>query len=108
VAARHTEEFARRRGIKSLKTLAWAFALPVVAIGLAVPTGGFSLTLLLLYPLNIARIASRLRREGEGRPWTLASFLMLSKFSEALGWLRYQKGRVAGKRSKIIEYRAPA
>jgi hypothetical protein len=32
---------------------------------------------------------------------------MLSKFPEALGWLRYQTGRLTGKRSKIIEYKAP-
>ena len=49
----------------------------------------------------------RFRREGEARPWTVASLLKLSKFPEALGWLRYQAGRLTGKRSAIIEYKAP-
>jgi hypothetical protein len=53
--------------------------------------------------LNIARIASRLRKEGEERPWMVATSLMLSKFPEALGWLRFQIGRLTGKRSEIIE-----
>ena len=59
-----------------------------------------------LYPLNAARIAMRLRREGEPRPWTVGAFLMLSKLPEALGWLRYQAGRFTGRRSKLIEYKA--
>jgi hypothetical protein len=63
--------------------------------------------LLLLYPLNVARIATRLNREGEPRAWTVATFLMLAKFPEALGWLRYQTGRLTGSRSKLIEYKAP-
>jgi GT2 family glycosyltransferase len=108
VAAMHAEGSARERAAKSLKTLFWASLLPGLAIGLTGLTSGLSLTLLLLYPLNTARICARLRRQGEDRPWTFATFLMLSKFSEALGWLRYQRGRLTGKRSKIIEYKAPA
>lgn len=108
VAAMHGEESARQRGIKSLKTVTWAFIFPVVALGLGPWTGGASLLLLLLYPLNIARIAARLRGEGVARPWTVACFLMLSKFPEAVGWLRYQRGRLTGNRSKIIEYKASA
>jgi GT2 family glycosyltransferase len=108
VAAMHGEESARQRGIKSLKTVTWALILPGVALGLGSWTGGVSLLLLLLYPLNVARIAARLRREGVARPWTVATFLMLSKFPEAMGWLRYQRGRLTGKRSTIIEYKASA
>jgi len=91
---------------KSLKTLVWAFVLPIASLGLGPFTGGWSLALLLLYPLNTARIAMRLRREGEPRPWTVGAFLMLSKLPEALGWLRYQAGRFTGRRSKLIEYKA--
>jgi GT2 family glycosyltransferase len=108
VGAMHGDGSARERAAKSLKTVFWAIVLPGAALGLSVWTSGLSLALLLLYPLNIARIAARLRREGERRPWTVASFLMLSKFPEAWGWLRYRKGRLTGKRSGIIEYKATA
>jgi GT2 family glycosyltransferase len=107
VAAMHSDTSARQRMIKSLKTLFWAFVLPVIAMGLIPWTCGLSGASLLLYPANVTRIASRLRRDGEARPWTVATFLMLSKFPEAIGWLRYQTGRVTGKRSKLIEYKAP-
>ena len=53
------------------------------------------------------RIARRLRGEGDSRPWTLAVFLMLAKLPEAMGWLRFRRGRLTGKRSKLIEYKAP-
>ena len=107
VGAMHTEHSARQRVTKSLKTLVWAFVLPATTLGLIGFTSGFSLALLLLYPLNVARIAMRLRRDGEPRAYVVATFLMLSKFPEALGWLRYQTGRLTGKRSKLIEYKAP-
>jgi len=107
VSALHDDASSHERGRKSLKTVAWALVLPLVAVGLGTSTHGLSIALLLLYPLNVARIALRLRREQEPRPWIVATFLMLSKFPEALGWLRYQTGRLTGKRSKIIEYKAP-
>ncbi len=97
-----------RHGVKeSRRILVWGLALPVIAITASPFTNGLSLALLLLYPLNTARIATRLSREGEPRPWTVATFLMLTKFPEAVGWLRYQRGRLTGKRSKLIEYKAP-
>ncbi|MFZ1865894.1 MAG: glycosyltransferase, partial [Polyangiales bacterium] len=61
VAAMHAEGSARERAAKSLKTLFWALVLPGLAIGLTGLTSGLSLTLLLLYPLNTARISARLR-----------------------------------------------
>lgn len=107
VSAMHDDPSSRRRASKSMKSVAWAIVLPAAALGLSGLTRGASLALLLLYPVNVARIAFRLRDEGERRPWTVASFLMLSKFPEALGWLRYQTGRITGKRSAIIEYKTP-
>jgi len=90
---------------ESRRIVAWGLVLPVLAIGAGPVTNGLSLGLLLAYPLNIVRIARRLRREGHTRPWTLAFFLMLAKFPEAIGWLRFQWGRLTGKRSAIIEHK---
>lgn len=106
VTAMHRTPSERARLIKTRKSLLWGLVLPGVSIGLIPFTRGLSLGLLLLYPLNVARIAMRLRREGEPRPWTVAAFLMLAKVPEAVGWLRYQAGRLTGKRSKLIEYKS--
>ena len=92
---------------QSRKAVMWGLALPVLAIAASPFTKGLSLALLLLYPLNLVRIAGRLSRAGEPRPWTVATFLVLSKFPEGQGWLRYQTGRLTGSRSKLIEYKDP-
>ncbi len=90
---------------ESRRTVAWGLLLPVLAVAFAPATSGLSLLLLLAYPFNVARIARRLRSEGQSRPWTLAFFLMLAKLPEAIGWLRFQWGKLTGNRSKLIEYK---
>lgn len=90
---------------ESRRAVSWGLLLPLIAIANAPFTNCLSLSLLLLYPLNTARIATRLRREGEPRPWAVAAFLVLAKFPEALGWLRYQTARLTGHRTKLIEYK---
>jgi len=96
-----------RMGVaESRRMVAWGLLLPGIALAGAPVSGGLSLLLLLAYPLNVVRIAHRLRAEGQARPWTLAFFLMLGKVPEAMGWLRYQWGRLTGDRSEIIEHKA--
>jgi hypothetical protein len=90
---------------ESRRVVAWGLVLPTLAVVGAPITSGASLLLLLAYPFNVVRIAQRLRREGQTRPWTLAFFLMLAKLPEAAGWLRYQWGKLTGKRSAIIEHK---
>ncbi len=95
-----------RMGVpESRRIVAWGLLLPVLAIAGAPFTSGVSLLLLLAYPVNVIRIARRLRSEGQSRPWTVAFFLMLAKLPEAVGWLRFQWGRLTGNRSTLIEYK---
>jgi glycosyltransferase involved in cell wall biosynthesis len=90
---------------ESIRIVAWGLVVPIVALAAGPVTNWASSALLLAYPINVIRIALRLRHEGEARPWTLAFFLMLGKFPEAVGWLRFQWGRLTGKRSAIIEHK---
>jgi GT2 family glycosyltransferase len=106
-AAMHGAPPERHSVKESRRAVMWGLVVPIVAIAASPFTSGLSLALLLLYPLNVGRIATRLSRKGEPRPWTVATFLMLAKFPEALGWLRYQTGRLTGSRSKLIEYKTP-
>lgn len=106
-ASMHGARPERHSVRESQRAVVWGMVVPLVAIATSPFTKGLSLALLLLYPLNLARIAKRLSGEGEPRPWTVATFLMLAKFPESLGWLRYQVGRLTGSRSKLIEYKAP-
>jgi len=105
-AATHGVPPERHNVKESRRAAIWGLALPILAIAGGPCTKGLSLVLLLLYPLNVVRIARRLSHEGEPRPWMVATFLMLGKFPEGLGWLRYQVGRLTGRSAKLIEYKA--
>lgn len=83
----------------------WGLALPAIVILGAPVTNGLSLGLLVLYPLNVVRIARNLAQQGVERPFTVALFMMLGKVPEAIGWLRFKYGRLSGNRSRLIEYK---
>ncbi|MGB5812985.1 MAG: glycosyltransferase [Polyangiales bacterium] len=83
----------------------WGLMLPAFSILVAPWTAGASLALFALYPANALRIALRLRKSGEPRPWTVATFMMIAKFPEARGWLRYKANRLKGSRTRLIEYK---
>jgi GT2 family glycosyltransferase len=86
------------------RALAWGAALPaaILLAGVAQP---WALAALLVYPLQWARLGARLAREGRPIPWTYAAFLLLGRFPEAQGALKFFLGRAAGRRSAIIEYK---
>ncbi len=81
----------------------WAGAIPLVVLAGVVAVGPLALLLLLMYPLQILRLAAR----GSGPLGTRglrAFFWVLGKFPEALGQLRYQMLRWRGSRAGRYEY----
>jgi GT2 family glycosyltransferase len=85
----------------------WGLALPVISLGLAAFTRGWSLFLLGAYALLFARIYLR----GRKRIWTVgvalsyAFFTVLAKFPELMGMLAYHWRQLSGHAPKIIEYK---
>jgi GT2 family glycosyltransferase len=106
VGTLHREASARARRNKTLKTLVWSLGVPFAALGGASATGGASLGLFLLYPLNVLRLAWRMNQKGASHPFRLGAFLMLSKVPETVGIARYHLGRLTGNRSTLIEYKS--
>ena len=88
----------------------WGLALPVVALGLAYPSGGLSLLLLLAYAVLTWRIYRHMRCRGfPTSDARLYAFLCtLSKFPQAHGQLRFWWGRLRSRPSRIIEYKQAA
>lgn len=103
---------AGRIGPRSLASvLAYAVALPAVALGAAPVSGGASLALLGAYPLLAWRVARGARARGRGAAESRAygGFLVLGKFAEAAGVLRFALSLLRGRRTRLIEYKgAPA
>lgn len=85
-------------------------AVPALALGAAVPSGGLSLGLLSAYPISAARVYRAARHRGyPARQAALnAAFTTLGKFAELQGAWRYWRGRWRGRRSSLIEYKGGA
>ena len=82
----------------------WGAAIPSSLALLAIATGPAAAWGLMIYPLQVVRLA--LRFEGTRRErWTRALFLVVGKFPEAIGqvksWLLHARGR----RAVLIEYK---
>jgi GT2 family glycosyltransferase len=90
----------------------WVYGVvvPVLALGLAWPTRGISLALLLAFVFLAFRVASLERRRGrsahDARLYGL--FVAIGKLPQALGQIRYYYGRLFGQRSGLIEYKGAA
>jgi hypothetical protein len=82
----------------------WGLGVPAAVCGLALWWGAWALLLLLVYPLQIARIAirgGRSRREN----WWHAGFLVLGKFPEMLGQIKFLTHRYLGEQARLIEHK---
>lgn len=85
------------------RALLWGAVIPVVILMLAWLVDPLLLLLVLIYPAQVLRLASRYGNGAEGR--TVAFFMVLGKFPEALGVLGYAIGRLRGTRVRLIEYK---
>ncbi len=95
-----------RHWVKESRRIAlWGVVLPGFVLLASLLSTRLAALLLLAYPLNVIRITLRLRAEGRARPWTVAFFMMLGKFPEAVGWIRYLRRRAQGDQPELIEYK---
>ena len=93
----------------TMSNYVWGLILPLVAITTASLFKGFGLLMLALYPLLGARVNGYARRRGLNRrdARNFAIFIVLGKFPQALGQLKFSFSRLLGRRPKIIEYKSP-
>jgi hypothetical protein len=82
----------------------WAGVIPAATLSLAVWWGSGALAIFLVYPLQVARIAlrgSRAPREN----WLGAVFMVLGKFAELCGQIRFHAQRISSGPARLIEYK---
>jgi GT2 family glycosyltransferase len=82
----------------------WGLGLPLGVLGLAPWWGGWSLALLLLYPLQIVRLAL-CGRWSRHENWWNAVFLVLSKFPRMLGQLKFLIHHYLGGQPRLTTYK---
>lgn len=103
-AALHGSPPERHWVAESRRSWFWGFWIPLGLL-LAISLFGWpALALCLVYPLQIIRLAYR--RESHDRlTWWWASAMVISKFPELLGQLKYRLDRLRRVNSQLIEYK---
>ena len=85
------------------RAVIWGLAIPLAILATALLMGSWALALLLVYPMQIARLAIR---DGGGRTdWNRAALLTVGKFAEARGVIDYHLAKLGGRRRGLIEYK---
>ena len=82
----------------------WGLGVPLATVIATLLLGWPGLLLLLIYPLQVARLA----RRGAGpaqQNWLLAFFLVLGKFPEMFGQVKFLLNRFGAGKSALIEYK---
>jgi GT2 family glycosyltransferase len=82
----------------------WGLVIPSMTLALALGWRPAALLLLLVYPMQVARLALRGRRTPREN-WWQAFFHVASKFPEMLGQLKFITHRWLGSRSALIEHK---
>lgn len=100
----HGKAPERHRVKESRRNWIWGLGIPVATISLTIWLGAWGLALLLIYPIQVIRLAL-LGTRSMKQNWWRALFLVLGKFSEVMGQLKFVYNRLAGKTAHLIEYK---
>lgn len=87
-------------------TLVWGILTPIVTILLLIPSKGWSLLALSVYALLAFKVYRFKSKQGESAndAWTYAKFIVLAKFANGLGLIKYYLNSMRNS-YKIIEYK---
>jgi glycosyltransferase involved in cell wall biosynthesis len=89
---------------ESLRAWIWALGIPLAAVILGFALSWWSLLLLAIYPLQVVRLARR-SRQSERENWWRGAALVLGKFPELVGQMKFLVDRLRGEQSGLIEYK---
>jgi hypothetical protein len=97
-----------RHGIRHVRRfILWGIVFPCTILVLAWPTRGLSLLLFLVYPLQVAWNAWRQRKAGmlPRDAWLYGTSIVIGRFPNTIGALRYWFSRLTGRCQNLIEYK---
>jgi GT2 family glycosyltransferase len=86
----------------------WGLVIPLVAIALIIPSRGWSLSCVFLYPLLGYKIYVYQKRQGYQRKeaFWYSFFCVLGKFPQLLGQLNFQRLRLLKQQASLVEYKS--
>jgi GT2 family glycosyltransferase len=113
--AMHGAPPERHRAKEHTSILFWGLGIPLIVIAAQIVLSlnaprlvWIGLIPLLAYPLLFAKITMRRRELGKRDAMLYAGAVVIGKFPQMLGVLKYWSGRWSGKKSAVIEYKQPA
>jgi GT2 family glycosyltransferase len=90
---------------ESSRAWTWGLIIPLATLILALSISGWFLLLLLIYPMQVLRLASREGQLSLRESWWHSGALVIGKFPEMLGQVKFLADRLRGERSGLIEYK---
>ena len=85
---------------------AWGFGLPVLALAAGASAGWmWGLAMLGAYPLQVLRLGLKGEPSGGQHRWWRSLFLVVGKFPEMMGMVKFHFRRVVGGKVRLIEYK---
>lgn len=87
---------------ESRRALVWGFIIPIMIIIMLFVSVKLSLLILLIYPLQVTRLALKSKHH---KSWQKAFFLVLGKFPEMIGQLKFFKQKYLKEEISLIEYK---
>lgn len=99
---RHLPE---QRGLRESRSAwIWGLGIPVTAAVLGTWLGWSAFLVLLVYPAQVVRLALRGTR-SRYQNWLRGFFLVLGKFPEVAGQVKFRYQRISGQQSQLIEHK---
>jgi GT2 family glycosyltransferase len=89
---------------ESRRAWIWGLVFPYIALMLSVISIKWGALFLLIYPLQVIRLARR-NSTKEKKAWIMAFFLVLGKFPEMLGQIEFFWRLYNGRQGQLIEYK---
>jgi GT2 family glycosyltransferase len=83
----------------------WGLGIPLAGLMLAPFVGWWSALVLFIYPIQIIRLSLRGKRLSARENWLRAGALVLGKFPEVLGQIKYHFDQLRRAPSRLIEYK---
>lgn len=100
----HGESPERHRVRESRSAWAWGLLMPLALVAAAALWSPWLLVGLAVYPAQMLRLFFRFSGPVRGRAWR-SVFMVLGKFAEVAGQVKYLALRWSGRRAHLIEYK---
>jgi GT2 family glycosyltransferase len=104
-AALHGRPPERYAFLETRRAYIWGFGIPVIALILVTIFSWWGLLALIAYPIQLIRLRMRGPRRSARENWLRAAALLLGKFPEMVGLMKYHIDQIRRAPSRLIEYK---